>query len=141
MAADPAFALQVALVTLGKANAGVTALIGSRIWDAVPANPLFPYVTIGEADVHSEAASLGEFSETYANIHIWDRGSNSPAGLARVKQIGDAWRTALLSTKLAPIGHQLVSQLPQRHHVMRDPDGLTAHGVLVVRILSVPLPA
>ena len=51
MADGPALALQAALVARLKANAGVTALVGARVYDEPPQNVQFPYVRIGTVDL------------------------------------------------------------------------------------------
>jgi hypothetical protein len=50
MADGPALALQAALVARLRANAGLSALIGARVYDAPPQSVVFPYVRIGQIE-------------------------------------------------------------------------------------------
>jgi len=45
------------------ANGAVTALSGGRVFDAVPRDPRFPYVVIGEADERVHGAEPGADGE------------------------------------------------------------------------------
>lgn len=111
---------------------GVT---GGRIHDGVPAKPKFPYATIGDEQVLDDGNSCAESWEVYSDIHIWSR---SPAGSkgelkAEMKKAADA----ILAIAAVP-GWTLVSVKPESSRVLRDPDGLTDHGVLTFRFIIDP---
>ena len=48
MAVDHSLALQAGVIAAIEADAGLTALIAGRIYDYVPADPVFPYCRIGQ---------------------------------------------------------------------------------------------
>ena len=48
--ADPDLEFQGAIVTAFKADAGVTALVGQRVYDSFPPDVIFPYISIGPSD-------------------------------------------------------------------------------------------
>nr|MBA3570571.1 DUF3168 domain-containing protein [Pyrinomonadaceae bacterium] len=48
---DASLELQKAIVAALRSAAGVTAIVGQRIYDQPPASPAFPYTSIGPGQV------------------------------------------------------------------------------------------
>ena len=69
----PALALQAAVVAALGADAGVSALVGTRIYDVPPREVTFPYVTIGPANVTDWSTSTEAGAEHRLELHIWSR--------------------------------------------------------------------
>lgn len=131
---DPALALQGALVAALKAAAPVTALIGQRVYDHVPPNSQFPYVTVGDDQTLADHAECLEGSvEIHTNLHVWSR----PAipGKVEAKQIAGALVTLLNMAALTLSGYVLVLIEHETSHHLDDPDGITAHSVVTFRAL------
>lgn len=120
------FALQEALVTKLKADAGVVSLLVDRIYDALPsADPAFPYVTIGESltapfDTKTTTGHVTEFS-----FHIWTQ----YRGRKQDSQIAKAIYDALHRQELTVAGYTTVDVQHIQHLSFLDNDGLTRHGV------------
>lgn len=123
---DPSYALQKALVARLKATSGVTDLVGTRIFDAVPKSAAFPYLTLGEVQVVPDEADCYAGAEVYFSVHAWAR----EPGAADVKRIAPAVQAAVLADDLALDGHTVVSVAFDGAQYMRDPDGLTSHAVI-----------
>ncbi|MFN3746702.1 MAG: DUF3168 domain-containing protein [Hyphomicrobiaceae bacterium] len=110
-----------------------------RVYDGVPENALFPYVTIGDSQViddgGSEAVCTGGW-EVFEDIHIWSR---PPARSKRELKAIAAQVIAALSGFAGVEGYAVVVRHLQTFRAFRDPDGLTEHGVLTVRFVLDPL--
>lgn len=133
---EPSLALQGAISTLLKANAGVAAIVGTRVYDAVPTNPVatFPYLTIGDDQVLPDIAQDYDGADVVMTIHGWSRG----AGFPEVKGLGKAVNAALTDAALTITGFRIVEIIPEQIQYLRDPDGLTRHGVFVFRARTEP---
>jgi hypothetical protein len=109
-------------------DAPVTALVGGRVHDAVPAKPVFPYVRIGEDQcIDASDACLGGF-EIIVKVHVFSRA----VGRVETKTILAACRDAL-NVALTLAGHTVKVSEFLTTRVLDDPDGLTRHGVLELR--------
>lgn len=106
------------------------ALIGQRIYDRVPKNGQFPYVTIGIAQgINQTACDCVTDWEAIAEVHVWSR----EVGFPEAKMIGKACDDALAQRYPVLNGMRVgwFETLGQRW--LNDPDGLTTHGVLDYR--------
>lgn len=123
---SPSFELQAAIVVRLKAFGALTALIGSRIYDQVPPNPTFPYVSWGPDQSISDDADCITGFEVSIQIDAWSR----TVGLSEVKRIAEAVRAALHDYDLPLTDNALVSILHRSTQNLKDPDGLTNHSVI-----------
>jgi hypothetical protein len=124
--ASPSYELQVAIVTRLKAAAAVDAFVAKRVYDSVPDNPVFPYITVGEGDETSDDVDCIDGVEISLDIDVWSR----DPGFPQAKQISDAVRRALLSPELTLPTNPLVYFRHRQTRFLRDPDGKTSHAVL-----------
>jgi hypothetical protein len=114
---------------------GAPPLAGGRIYDRVPADPTFPYITIGDEQVVDDGNSCEDGWEVFADIHIWSR----PATGSKV-EVKDlvAAVVARLNTPLSVADLIVVIAELQNARTMRDPDGITEHAVLTFRYVLQP---
>jgi hypothetical protein len=133
--ADPSLQLQKAIVAALKADAGVNAIIGGRIYDAVPGGAVKPYVSFGAFQLLPEHGDCLDGGEAIVTLDGWASGPDT----VQVKQLGTAIAKAL---DMAPIaletGQRLVEMSIEQTQYMRDPDGLTAHAVITVHAWTEP---
>lgn len=89
----PDLELQAAMMTALRASADLKTLLGNpiRLYDSVPPNPVFPYITIGESQVIPDVADCIDGSEVFPVIHIWSRSS----GYTEAKKIAATIWTVL----------------------------------------------
>jgi hypothetical protein len=127
---DPSHALQVALYAALMPVEGV----GARVYDAVPDDRAFPYVTIGAAQTIPARAECVDGTESFVDVHIWSR----EVGSIEAKVIGGRVLLALHDASLELEGHRLIAIRFTGSRVFRDPDGITTHGVYSFRVLSQP---
>jgi Protein of unknown function (DUF3168) len=126
--ATPELELQGAIVARLKADPAVTTLVNSRIYDAVPTNAVFPYVSIGPVDSLQDDFDCINGLVVAQQIDCWSRG----VGYPEAKKMVDAVRAALHDREAdMPLATNAMSLLECRNtRFTRDPDGLTSHGIL-----------
>jgi hypothetical protein len=127
MAVLPQSELQARLFAILNGDADLATLLGgsNRVFDQVPDNTEFPYVTLGEAllldwDSHTWAGFQGEVS-----VHTWSRAD----GRLQAQNIMKRIYALLHSVDLAIAGFKTISFRQTSAQVVRDPDGKTHHGI------------
>jgi len=130
----PERALLAALRAAILADPACSALLGARVHDEAPANPVFPLVTLG--DVRTTPADSAERPalEHGVSVHVWSRGPGRAEGI----DILAALRRALHEAPLTLDGHRLVLLRAGYADLFRR-DGRLLHGVLRLRALTEPL--
>jgi hypothetical protein len=124
---DPSLALQIALVKALKDGT----VAGGRIYDAIPKDAQFPYVTIGDDQVVGDDVECAEGSEVFVRIHGWSR----TVGYTELKRIAAAIRAALRGATLTLSGFVVNEIEFVQTQYLQDPDGLTRHSVTQYRII------
>lgn len=132
---DASLILQGAIVTALKADASVAALVGVRIYDDPPAAPTFPYLQIGTSQILPQIAEGYDGADEVITIDGWSRATGQP----EIKRIGAAVNAALNAAALSLAGFRLIEIVPEQTQYMRDPDGITHHGVFVFRARVEPV--
>lgn len=105
-------------------------LIGQKIYDAVPPSPdpkLFPYVVIGNVQIidQSRTDCVTDWEAT-ATVDVWSR----EVGFPNCKRIAKVCDDALAERYPAINGYRVGWFQPSGQRFLRDPDGITSHGVL-----------
>lgn len=107
----------------------------SRVYDRVPNDPTFPYVTIGDEQVIDDSNTCQDGWEVNSDVHCWSRPANGSK--AEVKTLAAAVVAAVIGIS-SLTGFSLVSITHETTRVFRDPDGLTEHAVVSFRALIDP---
>jgi hypothetical protein len=97
--------LQKALLRLLKADGALNERVGRRIYDHVPVQAMFPYITFGTSSVYDWSTSTERGSEHLLSLHIWERGTARKTVLEIIDRLGNV----LLSPVCTLEGHKLVS--------------------------------
>jgi Protein of unknown function (DUF3168) len=135
---DPGVALQRAIVQALLADSAVAALVAKGVYDTVPRDSdgspsaPFPYVTFGETQTIPELSECTDAAETFVTLHTWSR----KVGFGEVKALSAAVITALHDQPLTLASGAIQSLLMQDSRTLRDPDGITSHGVITFQILT-----
>lgn len=126
-----ASALQKLIRDRLRATPAVSNAIGGRVYDSVPKDPIFPYLSFGSYDFVPDDSDC-----IFAGVHtqmldIWSR----KVGRVECKDITEAVRRVLrgYETDLGDCG--LVGIEIDFADVIMDPDGLTAHGRVQIRAM------
>jgi hypothetical protein len=124
-------ALQKALVARLRADLATQALLGERIWDAVPPEPSYPYLVIGRSESRPVAADGGgtEHLLTLTIVSRFQGGEEAKAALAAV-------RVCLADARLEADGVRAVSLGVRFSDVWRSPTGPRTYAVLRVRAVT-----
>jgi hypothetical protein len=125
-------ALAAAIRAAALADAGVEALLGARVLDEPPPDPVFPYVTLGRVESRPVDASGADALEHVVTLHVWSR----YGGRAEALDVIAALRAALHDQALSIAGRRLVFLFASFSDVFRSGDARTTHGVLRLRALT-----
>lgn len=123
---SPTLELQGAIVTRLKAHSAVTTLIAQRVYDEVPPNAAFPYVSFGPSDEISDDAECINGFEVTMQLDAWSRA----VGFPECRQIADAVRQALHNYEFNLSSNALVTFEHRITRMFRDPDGKTSHAAM-----------
>jgi Protein of unknown function (DUF3168) len=128
---DPSLPVQKAMV--GAMTAA--SIAGGRIYDQAPTAAQFPYVTVGDCQVVPDKADCIDGAEIFPQVDVWSRATGFP----ETKQIAAQVLAALDDKPLVVDGYHLtVFEFVDVRYV-RDPDGITRHGILNFHGLLHPL--
>jgi hypothetical protein len=130
MSGSPTLPLQGAIFTRLSTDTTLVTTLGAAVYDNVPSSATFPYVALGDiTEVPSD--TMGKTGrDITVTIHIWSR----YVGMKQTKEIQN--RIDELLDRWAPTvtGWNAVQMLQEFFETMRDPDGITRHGVSRYRI-------
>ena len=129
MSEDAAHEMQVAIVAVLKADPEVSALTAGRVYDRVPADARYPYISFGPEQDIPEGADCIDASEIILQIDVW---SDDP-GFREARRVAKAVRRALSDETVSLTDNALVYFEYDGRRVLRDPDGNTSHVVLTFR--------
>lgn len=118
---SPVLELQAMMVARLKSE--ISAVAG-RIYDAVPAAAMMPYVSVGSITASQEDADCITGTEIAFQWDVWDTSS------AVCMEIAEAVRSALHGYDAALTDNALVSIEHERTVRLRDPDGATIHAAV-----------
>tara|TARA_R110000868_G_scaffold40543_4_gene139806 strand:- start:13874 stop:14290 length:417 start_codon:yes stop_codon:yes gene_type:complete len=129
---DADLALQKAIYACLCADTGVAALVTARIYDNVPGDVSFPYLTLGDAQVDDWGV---EGREHFLSLHAFSRAG----GRAEAKAIMGAVHGALHDAGLTLEGFHLVNLRFQSAETRRESDGATWRGTIRFRAVTEPI--
>ncbi|MBI1261400.1 MAG: DUF3168 domain-containing protein [Rhizobiales bacterium] len=132
MSLDADLALQQAIFARLGADAGVSALVGTRLYDNAPGETGFPYVTLGESDMRDWNTGDSHGSEHRLTFYVWSRAG----GRSEAKAILGAIRACLEEAALSLTDHDLVNLTFTGSDTRRAPDGATWRGAIRFRAVT-----
>lgn len=129
-----ALALQKGLRAALAADAGVAALVSSRIYDEPPQNVTFPYIRFGDItpNAFDTDTALGASVDISIEVH-----SRSASGRVEAARIVEAVRAALhrQEASVTVAGHTLVELIFQVFSVTRDDEGRGYTAVIALQAM------
>ena len=138
MAEDSSWALQQAVYTALRAEAVLITLAGdgtsperAKVFDHVPQNETFPYLTIGPTTQLPWDTKDSDGMEHTIEVHCWSQ----YAGQSEIKRMMAASMDAVDNKALIVTGHTLVLLQFTFGQTVSDPDGITRHGIQRFRAL------
>lgn len=131
----PSLELQKAYVAILKNDADVVSLISTRINPVQGTDWPGDYIEIGDGQDVPDLAECIDGSEIYHDIHIWTRGDSS---FAKVNKIAaNVWK-AISAATITLTENQFKQVERGSLNRLRDPNGVTLHGILTLRALTEP---
>jgi hypothetical protein len=131
---NASWALQSAVFAALSADATMQSLIDTRLYDAVPLNPTFPYAVLGDGKEINADTATEEGSEHQFVVTVWSQGG----GHQESKSIADAIRFRLNNATLSLDGHALVDMRFLNCDYARQTDGQTYSATLSFRAVTEP---
>lgn len=123
---DAALAVQTAVLT------ELVSALSEPVYDHVPEDTNFPYVTIGDDSQEDWSADGLEGEIHVLTIHSWSR----YRGRKQIKEIMDSVKDALHEQSLTLMGHDLISMRWESSETILEDDGITYHGTQKFRALT-----
>lgn len=102
------------------------------VFDNVPDNQPYPYITIGEANSTSFRTFSRFGEEVFISLHIWSQ----YAGFKEANDILNDMNRLLADQMLTTTAWDTIACFYDFSETLRDPDGLTRHVVVRYRILT-----
>lgn len=130
-------ALQKLLYDALRADAGVSAMVGGRVYDRIPTDgagkvtAAYPHIGFGAYDFVPDDSDCIFAGEHTIQLDIWSRA----VGKVEAKTITDAVRRLLRDYEADMGDYGLVEMRVDLAQVIGDPDGLTSHGIVQVTAL------
>lgn len=132
MAVDAGLALQKALYGALLADEMLEALIDRRIYDNVPGDAVFPYLTIGDAWMSDWGSDTHEGAEHRLSFHVYARSG----GRGQIKEIIGQLNKILNGADPDLEDHNLVNLHFLDADIARLIDGITWHGTVRYRAVT-----
>jgi hypothetical protein len=127
-----AFALQTAIYAKLTGDSTLTDTLGVSIYDDIPENASFPYIQMGQDSISEYDVKDADGSQTTMTLHIWSQYK----GAKETKNILDKLHDLLHDSDLTVSGYNFVNCRFEFADILRDPDGVTRHGVIRFRAVT-----
>jgi len=125
------FALQTAIYTKLSTDNELTVTLGAKVFDDIPEETAYPYVQIGEDVAGDWSTKDATGSEITVHLDVWSR----YRGSLELKNIMDRIHTLLHDSSLSVTGTNFINMRFEFSDTIRDPDGITRHGVMRFRAI------
>ena len=125
------FALQTTIYSTLSSDNTLTSTLGSGVYDEVVEGATYPFVALGEETAIDYSTKNTNGGETTINVHIWSQYKGSK----ETKQIMDRIHDLLHDSDISVSGFNLINLRFEYSDIMRDPDGVTRHGVMRFRAI------
>jgi len=125
------FALQTAIYSTLSNDNNLTSTLGAGVFDEVTEGATYPFVALGEETTIDYGTKDLVGGETTINIHIWSQYKGSK----ETKNIMDRIHDLLHDSDISVSGFNLINLRFEYSDIMRDPDGVTRHGVMRFRAI------
>lgn len=96
------------------------------VYDEAPENAPFPYVSIGESSTQDAGNKTHHADDDYQTIHVWSRAK----GFKECKDMANKIVQAISERTFTETGFKIMFLEIDQVIFLRDPDGLTRHGVI-----------
>ena len=126
------FALQTAIYSALSGDSTLTSTLSCGVYDDTPEESAFPFIVIGEDTTTEYGTADVDGGSTTVTIHVWSQYKGSK----EAKNIIDRVHPLLHDSSLSQTGFNLVNMRYEFSDVLRDPDGVTRHGIIRFRAIT-----
>ena len=127
------WALQKGIFAKLSADTAVVACLGGQhIYDDVPRNAEFPYLTLGQSALVDWSTGTEYGAEHVLTLHVWSRAGGTRETLDIIAAVNEVLKDVPIELP----GHVLVNLRFEYADARRDPDGETVHGILRYRAVT-----
>lgn len=126
------FALQTAIYSALSGDSNLTSTLSCGVYDDTPEESAFPYIVIGEDTTTDYSTKDVDGGATTMTVHVWSQYKGSK----ETKNIIDRVHTLLHDSALSQSGFNLVNMRYEFSDIIRDPDGVTRHGIIRFRAIT-----
>lgn len=123
------FGLQSAIYSALNGDNNLTSTLGAGVYDEVLETASYPYVVIGEDNVIEYGTVSDDGGDFTVTIDVWSQYH----GGKEAKNIMDRIHTLLHDSSLSVTGFNLVNFRFEFSDIIKDPDGITRHGIMRFR--------
>ncbi|WP_242221195.1 DUF3168 domain-containing protein [Shinella zoogloeoides] len=137
---DPALDILQRVVAVMKADAAVSALVGSKVFDRPPhkdgePDVPSPYISLGPHDTTTdETGDCFDVVSISFQVDVWSWGNGEAYSRAEAGHIASAVRKALHTKYVNLVSGDEVEVLHRQTRMLRDPDG-TNHAAMTFEAL------
>jgi hypothetical protein len=124
------FPLQIAIYNALNVSA-ITSTLSCGVYDEVIEGNSYPFITLGEENSLDYSTKDLDGTDVTINLHIWSRYKGSK----ETKEIMDKIHDLLHNSNLSVSGFNLINLRFEFSDILRDPDGVTRHGVMRFRAI------
>ena len=125
------FAFQTTIFNALNNDSNLTQTLGASIVDDVPSGTAYPFISIGEARSTDYDTKTEDGGEITVELHFWSQYKGSK----EVKQMMDRVHSLLHNSNLSVSRFNLINLRFDYSDILRDPDGITRHGVMRYRAI------
>ena len=125
------FALQTAIYNTLTNDSNLTNTLGTSVYDDVPEGSSFPYIQIGQDTINEYGTKDLDGADTSLTLHIWSQYK----GAMQTKNIMDRLHSLLHDSNISVTGFNLINLRFEFGDILRDPDGVTRHGIIRFRAI------
>jgi hypothetical protein len=135
MPQSSSFALQTSITEALTGDPAVVGLLGgAKVFDHVPRNAAFPFVTFGQSLARDYATALGEAEEHILTLHVWSEGGRREEAYDLIAAV----RRVLHDAPLSLADHKLVNLRQEFSDARREPERESWHGIIRYRAVTEP---
>lgn len=138
---DPTFELINICMEILKADADVSAFVGTKVFDRIPEkqdgtiNVTSPYISLGATSLFTEDIDCIDATSINIQFHCWSWGANEAYASVEVRKLAYAVRKALHKAEINLNNNGFVSLQHQTTAFTRANDGLTNQASLTFEAL------
>ena len=132
MTDDRAVEVQTAVRLLMTTDSTLMTTLGvDDVYDVVPSDASFPYIRVSDMNIVAQAIKVEDWFDYFITLHIWSQND----GTAETRNILSRLYELFHRQEITVAGTNLSSYV-LNSLVTGDPDGVTHHGIIRLRLVD-----